>query len=160
MGIISIQIYTSLEQYSSTDTLSPLPPQGLCTWYPYHMNGLFLPNTAHTPNHGQADTFPNLSPVYILPFAKNLYSLHFYHQCFLWSGVLVAQSCPALCESMDCSLPGSSAHGILQARILKWAVVSFSRGSSRPRDQTRVSCTTGRLLTISATGKCVLPLLI
>ena len=160
MVIISIQIYTNLEQYSSTDTLSPLPPQGLCTWYPYHMNGLFLPNTAHTPTHSQADAFPNLSPVYIVPFAKNLCSLHFYHQCFLWSGVLVAQSCPALCESMDCSLPGSSAHGILQARILKWAVTSFSRGSSRPRDQTRVSCTTGRLLPISATGKCVLPLLI
>ena len=45
-----------------------------------------------------------------------------------------------LCNSMDCSLPGSSVHGILQARILEWVAISFSRGSSWPRDQTCVSC--------------------
>ena len=42
--------------------------------------------------------------------------------------VLVAQSCPTLCEPMDCSLPGSSVHGIFQARILEWIAISFSRG--------------------------------
>ena len=41
---------------------------------------------------------------------------------------------------MDCSLPGSSVHGISQARILEWVAISFSRGSSRPRDQTSISC--------------------
>ena len=46
----------------------------------------------------------------------------------------VAQSCPTLCNPMDCSPPGSSAHGILQARILEWLAISFSRGSSLPRD--------------------------
>ena len=51
----------------------------------------------------------------------------------------VAQSCPTLCNPVDCSLPGSSVHGILQARILEWVAISFSRGSSRPRDQTQVS---------------------
>ena len=51
----------------------------------------------------------------------------------------VAQSCPTLCDLMGCSLPGSSLHGILQARVLEWVAISFSRGSSRPRDQTRVS---------------------
>ena len=45
-----------------------------------------------------------------------------------------------LCNPMDCSLPGSSVHGILQARILKWVAISFSRGFSWPRDQTQVSC--------------------
>ena len=45
---------------------------------------------------------------------------------------------------MDCSLPGSSVHGILQARILEWVAISFSRGSSQPRDRTRVSCIAGR----------------
>ena len=45
-----------------------------------------------------------------------------------------AESCPTLCDPMDCSLPGSSLHGILQARVLKWVTISFSRGSSRPRD--------------------------
>ena len=48
----------------------------------------------------------------------------------------VAQSCPTLCNPMDCSPPGSSVLGILQATILEWAVVPFSRGSSQPRGQT------------------------
>ena len=51
-----------------------------------------------------------------------------------------AQSCPTLCNPMDCSLPGSSIHGILQARILEWVAIPFSRGSSPPRDRTQVSC--------------------
>ena len=56
----------------------------------------------------------------------------------------VAQLCPTLCNPMDCSPPGSSVHGILQARILEWVAISFSRGSSQPRDQTWVSCIAGR----------------
>ena len=54
------------------------------------------------------------------------------------------QLCPTLCDPMDCSLPGSSIHGILQARILEWAAIFFSRGSSQPRDRTRVSHIAGR----------------
>ena len=50
-----------------------------------------------------------------------------------------AQSCPTLCSPMDCSLPGSSVHGISQARILEWVATSFSRGSSWPRGRTCVS---------------------
>ena len=53
---------------------------------------------------------------------------------------VVAQSCPALWDPMDCSPPGSSVHGILQARILEWVVISFPRGSSQPRDWTHISC--------------------
>ena len=48
--------------------------------------------------------------------------------------VLVTQSCPTLCEPGDCSLPGSSVHGILQARILEWVAIPVSRGSSQARD--------------------------
>ena len=48
--------------------------------------------------------------------------------------VLVAQSCPTLCDPRDCSPPGSSVHGILQARILEWVAIPFSRGPSQPRD--------------------------
>ena len=55
-------------------------------------------------------------------------NLHFPPLC-----ELVAQSYPTLCEPMDCSPPGSSAHGIFQARILEWVAISFSRGSSQPR---------------------------
>ena len=60
----------------------------------------------------------------------------------------VAQSYPTLCDPMDCSLPGFSVHGIFQARVLEWVAISFSRGSSRPRDQTQVSRTVGRRLTL------------
>ena len=52
---------------------------------------------------------------------------------------------------MDCSLPGSSVHGILQARILECVAISFFRGSSQPRNQTRVSCIAGRFFTDWAT---------
>ena len=63
----------------------------------------------------------------------------------------VAQSCLTLCDPMDCSLPGSSVHGIFQARILEWVAISFSRGSSWPRDRTQVSRIVGRRFTIWAT---------
>ena len=58
--------------------------------------------------------------------------------------VLVTQSCPTLCNLMDCSLPDYSVHGILCARILECVAMTFSRGSSQPRDQTWVSCIAGR----------------
>ena len=64
---------------------------------------------------------------------------------------LLAQSCLNLCDSMDCSLPGSSLHGILQARVLEWVAISFSKGSSRPRDWTRVSRIPGRRFNLWAT---------
>ena len=54
------------------------------------------------------------------------------------------QSSLTLRDPMDCSPPGSSLQGILQTRILEWVVISFSRGSSLPRDQTEVSCIAGR----------------
>ena len=68
-----------------------------------------------------------------------------------WSEVLITQSCLILCEPMDCSPPGSSVHGNLQARILASAAFSFSRRSSRPRDRACVSCMAGRFLTDWAT---------
>ena len=66
-----------------------------------------------------------------------------------WSEV--AQSCPTLCDPMDCSLPGSSIHQIFQARILKWVAISFSRRTFQPRDWTQVSHIVGRRFTIWAT---------
>ena len=61
---------------------------------------------------------------------------------------LVAQSYPTLCNPMDCSLPGSSVHGILQTRKQEWVAIPSSMGSSQPRDQTQVSCVTGGFFTI------------
>ena len=65
----------------------------------------------------------------------------------------VAQSCATLCDPMDCSPPGSSVHGIFQARVLDWVAISFSRVSSQTRDQTRVSCVVGRRFTIPQISK-------
>ena len=64
---------------------------------------------------------------------------------------LVTQSCPTLCDSIDCSLPGSFVHGILLARTLEWAPISSSRGSFQPRDQIWVSCMAGRFFSVWAT---------
>ena len=58
------------------------------------------------------------------------------------------QSCLTLCDPMDCSIPGSSVYGIFQAKLLEWVAIYFSRGSSRPRDQTRVSHIAGRRFTV------------
>ena len=62
-------------------------------------------------------------------------------------GVVVAQLCRILCDLMGCSPPGSSVHGILQAGILEWVAIPFSRGSSWPRDWPWVSCLTGGFFT-------------
>ena len=63
----------------------------------------------------------------------------------------IALICVQLLRPMDCSLPGSSAHGIFQARILEWVAISFSRGSSWPRNQTQVSRIAGSFFTNWAT---------
>ena len=61
--------------------------------------------------------------------------------------VLAAQSCLILCDPTDYSLPGSSVHGILQARVLEWVAIPLVRGSSQPKDRTQVSHIAGRLFT-------------
>ena len=63
-----------------------------------------------------------------------------------WNEVKVTQSCPTLCDSMDCIV-----YGILQARILEWVTFPFSKGSSQPRNRTGVSCIAGRFFTSWAT---------
>ena len=63
----------------------------------------------------------------------------------------VAQSCLTLCNPMGCSIPGSTIHGIFQARVLEWVAISFSRWSSRPRDWTWISRIAGRCFTVWVT---------
>ena len=67
--------------------------------------------------------------------------------------VLVPKSCLTLCDPMDCCLPGSYVQGIIQARILECVAISFSRGSSRPRVWTLVSCIAGRFFSTEPPGK-------
>ena len=66
--------------------------------------------------------------------------------------VLVAQSCPALCDPMDCSLPGSTVLGILQARILEWVAIPFSRGSSRMSEPPGKTFKTGDVTYLKVSG--------
>ena len=67
--------------------------------------------------------------------------------------MFVTQSCPVLCNPLDYSSPGSSVHGILQARILEWVAILFSRGSSWLRGWTCICCIAGRFYTIWAAEK-------
>ena len=66
---------------------------------------------------------------------------------------LVAQSCSTLCNPMDYKPPGSSVHGILQARILEWVAISFSRGSSQPRMKFSSPALAGEFFTTEPAGK-------
>ena len=87
---------------------------------------------------------------------------------FIWSSGVkcprsfseVAQSCPTLCGPVDCSLPGSAVHGIFQARVLEWVIISFSRGSSQLRDWTRIAHIVGRHFTVWATKGSYTPLVL
>ena len=72
----------------------------------------------------------------------------------------VAQSCSTLCDPMDCSLPGSSVHGIFQAIVLEWITISLSRGSSQPRVEPRSPTLLDRCCTIWATRDTNLVLLL
>ena len=81
----------------------------------------------------------------IFPPGRSVYEFSNIDVC-----VLVAQPFPTLCITKDCSLPGFSGYGILQARMLEWIAIFFSRGSFQPRDRTWVSCIAGRFLTIWA----------
>ena len=77
--------------------------------------------------------------------------------CFLFVKVKVKWlSHVQLCDPMDCSPPGFSIHGILQARILEWVAISFSRGSPQPRDRTHVSLIAGRRFNLWATREALL----
>ena len=93
--------------------------------------------------------------------------IYYYKFNFCWNNVLnllrniisewneVAQSCPTLCDPVDCSLPGSSVLGILQARILEWVAIPFSRRSSQPRDG--MQCLTSNLHWQAALYKTLAP---
>ena len=93
-----------------------------------------------------------LSPFHILWFnfiVVNLQGRSFQSLELLLSCGVVSNSC----IPMDCSSPGSSVHVISQARILEWVAISFSKGSSLPRDRTHISCIVGRFFTTEPPGK-------
>ena len=79
---------------------------------------------------------------------KLVYCIYTAQNIFIYTQAQCSQPCPTLCDPMDCNLPGSSVHGILQAGTLEWVAMPFSRGSPQPRDQTQVSGTASRVFTI------------
>ena len=93
-------------------------------------------------NEGGDGNYTNVPSSHVLALA-------FFEWLALFTFVLCVcvQMCPAVCDSMGCSLPGFTVHGIFQARIPDWAAITCSRGSFQSRDQTCVSCITGRLFT-------------
>ena len=95
--------------------------------------------------------FPLIKEFYLITHSVSSQELYFNRKFYRFFSnsmkVLVAQSCATLCDSMDFSPPGSSVHGILQAKILQWVAISFFTGSSRPRGQT---CIAGRFFTVLA----------
>ena len=87
---------------------------------------------------------------WIVLYCINLASPFVYYCC------LVAESCPTPCDPMDCSCPGYPVHGISQARMLEWVAISFSRGSSWPRDWIHISWAGRQILYHSATREAAL----
>ena len=132
-----------------------------------YWNGLQFPFPGDLPNPGMELTCPAWqadssslshldSPIYgvlllsrhsVMSHSLRPHGLSVTFLCIKVHFSSVAQSCLILCDPMDCSQSDSSVHGILQVRIMEWVVISFSRGSSQPRDQTRVSCIANRLFT-------------
>ena len=106
------------------------PPVGATAGFPEQGRPLNLPLTVN----GAAFSFPNFR----------------FTSCHgaVTSEVSFAQSRLTLCDPTDCSPPGSSVRGILQARTLEGVAIPFSRRSSQPRAQTQVSCTAGRFSAI------------
>ena len=103
---------------------------GFYSWF-----SLISPQVSSSQLHGTLSTGIPLPILYQNTLGEQQLS-------FAWASsvlMLVVQSCLTLCDPMDCSLPGSSVHGIIQARILEWVAISFFRGSSGHRDRTQVS---------------------
>ena len=108
---------------------------------PYHLcQGSNIQTTCLSPGMKVAVAFHSL--------INNSFWNSVHWSFFMHFSMLATQSCPTLHNPMDCSPPGSSVHGILQARILEWIAILFSRGSSWPSSRTQVSCITGRFFII------------
>ena len=112
-------------------------------------NVLLLYLLSITYEHSQAPEFSWASPLFSILISVN-FSFWQHLKSENVSRSVISNS---YCDPMDCSPPGSSVHGILQARILEWAYISFSRGSSWPKDWTQLSCLASKFFTIWVTGE-------
>ena len=116
--------------------------KSIIAWQSWHRTVQRTLNLFHGVQETMVEHLPSSSPP--LMTRDNWRGL-VHNSWWCWVGdvmcmrVLVAQSCPTLCDTMDCSLPDSSVHGILQARILEWVAMPSSPGSPQLRDWTQVS---------------------
>ena len=117
----------------------------LSLWFPRqeYLSGLPFPSPGYLLNPGTEPASASL--------ADRLFNHWTTWKSKMCTCMLSRFSHVQFCNLMDYSLPGSSAHGILQARILKWVVMPSSRGFSQPRDWTQVSCIAGGFFTIWVT---------
>ena len=136
------------------ENLVPLFPETTESWLLLYLCGmwtLFIWNP-FWPKTAKCVFFRIYSTTFLVSNLNMLYLLSWLHVMLeLVMCMLVAQLCLTLCDPMDCSSAGSSVPGILQAGILEWVTIPFSRGSSWLRDGSWVSCIAGRFLTVWAT---------
>ena len=119
------------------------------TWLHFHFSLTYF--IKHNVNFLQVHSGCYIQQNFLFFFFKSLSSIPLYVCTCMKLKVLFTHSCLTLYNPVDCSLPGSTVHGILQARILEWVAIPFSRRSSWCRDWTLVSCIAGAFFTIWAT---------
>ena len=127
---------------------------GLVVCFTYdnvHVSMLFSSHPCLLPQSWEVIFIPSSSPSLRHPRLDPFYLILLQYVC-----ALSLSHVQLFCDLMHCSPPGSSVHGILQARILDWVAIFFSRGSSQPRDWTPVSCTLGGIFTGWATREACL----
>ena len=108
-------------------------------WKQFYLAFLYIPLTKDV-NHPLINYFKWSSFHSLLLFSGILRVIYVHNHAWntLWVPAKSLQSCPTLCDPMDCSLPGFPVHGILQARVLEWVVMPFSSVSSLPQDRTHI----------------------
>ena len=114
-----------------------------------HWFSLELASCSNSVSHSNKLYFP-LILSHVWKFFSNPHPDHNTSSFLVTKWSEVAQAWPTLCDPMDCSPPGSSIHAIFRARVLEDVAISFSRGSSWPRDWTQVFCIAGRCFSIRA----------
>ena len=148
-----MRLFASGDQSIGASASASVFPVNIQDWFPLGLTGLIS-----LQSKGLSRVFSNTT-VWKYQFFGTLSSLRLSSHIHTWLLekpcvlCLVAQWCPTLCDPMDCSLPASAVHGILQARIVEWVAMPSFRGSSWPRDWTQVSHIAGRFFIVWAARK-------